>query len=127
MPELDFRDVIAGPLRVVLEYRRTPEDEGPTVRVFGIVGEAEKQVLRFDCFQLDPHYHYDPDGADEVHHMRDEGIEDPAEWTLHRLERDLGEMIRRAGFGSLADRVNRNQIEENLPEIREILLAPALS
>ena len=71
----------AGPLRITVEYRRTEEDEGPTVRVYGTLEGQRKQVLRFDCLVYDPHYHYDPDGTDEQHHMRDEGIEEPTEWT----------------------------------------------
>jgi len=127
MPEQDSREFVVGRLRITVEYRRTPEDEGQAVRVFGMVGNGERQVLRFDCFVDDPHYHYDPDGKNELHHMQDEGIEDPVEWTLHRLERNLAEMIRRAGFGSLADQVDQEQVARLLPAIQDTLLAPAVS
>jgi len=126
MPESDHREIAVGPLRITVEHRRTPEDEGPAVRVFGTVGDREKQVLRFDCFVNEPHYHYDPDGKNELHHMRDEGIDDSVEWTLHRLERNLAEMIRRAGFGSLADRVDARQVAEQLPAIQDALMAPVV-
>lgn len=122
MPEKDHQEFVVRPLRITVEHRRTPDDEGAAVRVFGRVGNQEKQVLRFDCFVIDPHYHYDPDGNNELHHMNDEGIVDPVEWTLHRLERNLAEMIRRAGFGSLADQVNQRQVAEQLPLIQEALL-----
>lgn len=124
MPEPDSREFMVGPLRLAVEYRRTLEDEGPSVRVFGVVGGQERQVLRFDCFSVDPHYHYDPDGRNELHHMRDEGIEDSTEWTLHRIERNLSEMIRRAGFGSLADQVVPKQVAEHLAGIRDSLPVP---
>ncbi len=126
MPETEPRVVVVGPLRIAVEFRKTQEDEGPTIRVFGMVGSAERQVLRFDCFVEDPHYHYDPDGRDEQHHMRDEGIEDAAEWTLHRLERNLAEMIRRAGFGALADRVDERHVTDSIPALQEALLASAV-
>ena len=126
MSELDGRTLVIGPLRITTEYRRTPDDEGPSLGVFGRVGDSERQVLRFDCFVEDPHYHYDPDGRDEVHHMRDEGIDDALEWTLHRLERDLAGMIRRAGFGPLADRVDERLIADSVHLIQETLAAPAV-
>ena len=126
MPDKDLREFVVGRLRITVENRRTLDDEGPAVRVFGTVAKREEQVLRFDCFMDDPHYHYDPDGNNELHHMRDEGIEDPIEWTLRRLERNLAEMIRRAGFGSLADQVDHRQIARLLPSIQEALLVPVL-
>jgi hypothetical protein len=127
MPESEPREFVIGPLRITIEHRRTCDDEGPSLRVFGQVGNRERQVLRFDCFVADPHYHYDPDGRDEVHHMRDEGIDDTTEWTLHRLERNLRSMIRRAGYGSLADRVDESLVAEHVPSIHEGLFAPAVS
>ena len=121
MPDPDAQQLVVGPLRIAVEYRRTADDEGMAIRVIGIVGRQEKQVLRFDCFQNDPHYHYDPDGRDEQHHMRDESIGDPAEWTLHRLERNLAEMIRRAGYGTLADQVDAQTLARHMPAIREAM------
>jgi hypothetical protein len=121
MPDRDVQEFRAAPLRITTESRRTADDEGLTIRVFGTVGDRERQVLRFDCFQNDPHYHYDPDERDEQHHMRDESIDDPMEWTLHRLERSLAEMIRRAGYGTLADQVDTAAVARLLPVIREAL------
>jgi hypothetical protein len=126
MPEKQHQEFAVGPLRITVEHRKTPDDEGPAVRVFGFVGNQEKQLLRFDCFLDDPHYHYDPDGKNELHHMNDEGIVDPVEWTLHRLERNLSEMIRRAGFGSLADQVERTPVAEQVLPIQEALMVVAV-
>ena len=122
MPDKDYREFVVGPLRITVEHRGTPDDAGPAVSVFGLVGNREKQLLRFDCFANDPHYHYDPDGKNELHHMNDEAIVDPVEWTLHRLERNVPEMIRRAGFGALADQVDSTRVAEHLPSIQEALM-----
>ena len=118
MPELAAQEFVAGPIRITVQYRHTQDDEGPAVRVLGRVGESERQLLRFDCFQRSPHYHYDPEQSDEQHQMKDEDIRDPVEWTLHRLERDLSEMIRRAGYGELADQVDPQLVAEQLHRIR---------
>lgn len=124
MPETSVHEFRMGSLRITVGHSRIAGDEGPTVRVYGTVAGRERLVLRFDCLQDDPQYHYDPQGADELHHMRDEGIESPLEWTLHRLERNLPEMIRRAGYGELADQVDPSQVAEHLPAIREALWVP---
>ncbi len=126
MAESDSREFALGPLRVIVEYRRTDVDEGPSIRIYGTEAGQLRQVLRFDCFVDDPHYHYDPDGGDELHHMRDEGIEEPVEWTVHCLERNLSEMIRRAGFGMLADQVKRSPMEQHIAVIRETMMAAAV-
>lgn len=124
MPELAAHEFVAAPLRISVEYRRTADDQGPAVRVFGRVGEKERQVLRFDCFQKSPHYHYDPEQSDEQHRMKDENITDPLEWTLHRLEKNLGEMIRRAGYGELADQVDPELVGAHLEAIRQAMFSP---
>ena len=124
MSDLGVQQFLADPVRITVEYRRTPDDEGPAVRVFGKVGNQDKQVLRFDCFQNSPHYHYDPEGSDEQHHMEDESITDPVEWTLHRLERNLADMIRRAGYGELADQIDPKLVAEHMEAIRDAISSP---
>jgi len=119
------REFVAGPVRITVQYRRTIDDEGVAVRVFGKVGDEERQVLRFDCYQNSPHYHYDPHGTDEVHQMADEDITDPIEWTLNRLERNLADMIRRAGFGQLADQIDPSLLAPQMPAIREAIVEAA--
>ncbi len=65
---------------------------------------------------------FHPQGRDEVHQMADEDISDPIEWTLNRLERSLADMIRRAGFGELADQIDPSLLAPQLPAIREAIL-----
>ena len=67
--------------------------------VFGTVGGSERQLLRFDCFEKDPHYHYDPDGRDEVLHL--DATSDTVSWAAHHIERNLAVMIRLAGYPDL--------------------------
>jgi len=122
MPDPALRDYVAGPVRITVQYRRTFDDEGVAVRVYGKIGREDRQVLRFDCLRNSPHYHYDPQGKDEVHQMADEGITDPIEWTLNRLERSLADMVRRAGFGELADQIDPSLLAPHLPAIREAIL-----
>ena len=51
----------AGPVTFGLEYRilRGGEEEGLCIHVYGndLPGH-DKELLRFDCFKVAPHYHY---------------------------------------------------------------------
>src|SRR5437867_5869355 len=59
--------VAAGPLTFVVEHRTVVQDGveagGPTVRVLGAADEHE--YLRFDMFNMNPHYHYEPPAEKE--------------------------------------------------------------
>ncbi|HID22485.1 MAG TPA: hypothetical protein EYP14_08795 [Planctomycetaceae bacterium] len=121
MPDPALREYVAGAIRITVQRRCTTDDEGVAVRVYGRIGQEERQVLRFDCFRNSPHYHYDPQGKDEVHQMADEDITDPIEWTVNRLERSLADMVRRAGFGQLADQIDPSLLATQLPAIREAI------
>lgn len=116
-----LRTVTVGPLQLVFEHGRDIDDEGLIVTVKGRVGDHETSVLEFYCFQNDPRYVYAPGKRDEVHHARDEGIEDMAEWTRHRLVKDLPDMLRRAGFGELADQVDTEELAKRLEALDELI------
>ena len=49
------------------------------------VGDEEVQLLRFDCFDNDPHYHYDPDGKNDMHHLSRDEVPDPLGWSLEQF------------------------------------------
>jgi len=93
------QDFPAGTLRFNLENRAAGDDGGPAIRVYGPTPEAqsERQLLRFDCFRRDPHYHYDPDGRDEHLLLAGADAADPVSWSLTQLRENLPEMVRHAG------------------------------
>jgi hypothetical protein len=103
-------------------------DGGLSVYVFG-TGDLEGDLLRFDCFAVEPHYHYQYVGLtndDVPEHQRIAGRAesvvrqgrwyqipfDPAangdmfEWTMSRLRTRLPEMLREAGADDLASAVD---------------------
>ncbi len=116
-----IRSVVAGPIRIVLEYARELDDEGPVISVWRHGGPSEARLLEFYCFAHDPRYVYAPEGKNEVHHAKDEEIGDMLEWTLHRLQRDLPDMLRRAGFGELAAQVDQQAVARQLATLHEAL------
>jgi hypothetical protein len=92
-----------GPLRVVLELRSVGGDGGPSIQVFDDAGGG-RQVLRFDCFRKEPHYHYAPDGKDEIVALDAAANGDPFEWAL---EPPRSRRAGRAGPGPAPRRLRR--------------------
>ena len=56
-----------GGVELHVDKRNFGSDGGPSVRVYGEVDGENVQLLRFDCFRKDPHYHYDPSGKNDQH------------------------------------------------------------
>ena len=111
----------AGGLRLVVEYRRFGGDRGPAIRVFGEVEGRPVQALRFDCFEDDPHYHYDPEGRNFQLHLNPETVSDPLAWSLGELGLNLRTMLRTAGYDQLAQQVDPAAVAEALPRVKTAL------
>jgi hypothetical protein len=107
MSETTSERIEAGGVVFDVEYRVFGGDRGPAVRVFGDVDGRSVQLLRFDCFEKDPHYHYDPDGKDFHLHLNPETVPDAVAWTLGELRLNLPVMIRAAGYPGVAEKLDR--------------------
>jgi cystathionine beta-lyase len=75
-------------------------DGGPTLR---ICAADETELLRFDCFRRDPHYHIGHlgdlgDGAGRDEPVAFGPVPDPVSWTLTELRDRLDEYLKRAGY-----------------------------
>ena len=78
-------------------------EQGPSVHVFGDVDGVEEEILRFDCFDQTPHYHYGFSYIDQPQVMIDPAATgDPLEWVCGRIETRLAEMLEKAQAGHLA-------------------------
>ena len=96
-----------------LEYRDLKSDQ-----VLGDVDGEEVELLRFDCFDHQPHYHYGPRKRNE-RLMLDQTTEgDPLEWTLQQLARRLPAMVERAGYEDLARGIEVESMGATLEELR---------
>jgi hypothetical protein len=95
------REITAGGVCLKIDYRQSGGDRGPSVRVYADVDGRPAQLLRFDCFEQDPHYHYAPEGEDDLRKLdpvevpdprparRQPGVDDP-----HRRVRECGRPCR---------------------------------
>lgn len=117
MPDSSAREIAAGGVRFLIDYRRFGGDQGPSVRVYAEVEGRPVQLLRFDCFDKDPHYHYDPEGQDDHRKLDSQEVPDPVAWTLAQLAGNLVSMVRTAGYDEIAERIDAEAVEEAVSQI----------
>jgi len=114
-------NIHAGGLNFRLEYRYFGGDRGPAIRVTAPVEESEVELLRFDCFEKDPHYHYDPYGKNDHRSLDKTEIPDPLSWSLDKIENEVADMVRTAGYPEVADKVNMQEVSDVVPQLRTTL------
>jgi len=104
-----------------VEYRNTRTDRGPSLQVLGEVDGQRVQLLRFDCFEHEPHFHYDPDGTNNRIFLNTTRVSDPIVWSMDYLRGNFASLIRIAGYGRLADRLDEAALAGILPGVEKAL------
>ena len=106
-----------GPISFSYVYRDLMWDQGVGIHAWAEVDGKEVEVLRFDCFDQEPHYHYGPENRDErlVLDKTTEG--DSLEWALAQLRERLPDMVRRAGYDQLAEEIEAADVTPTLDEL----------
>jgi hypothetical protein len=104
-----------------VEYRNTAHDRGPSLQVLGEVDGKRVQLLRFDCFEHEPHFHYDPTGKNNRIFMNTTRVSDPISWSMDYLRGNFASQIRIAGYGRLADRLDEAALAGILPGVEKAL------
>ena len=108
----------SGSITFRLGYRDLMSDQGVGINVMGEVDGEPVELLRFDCFDHEPHYHYGPEKKDE-RLMLDRTTEgDSLAWALGQLETRLPQMVERAGYKELARQVDLEALAPTLAELR---------
>jgi len=111
-----------GALRFNVRYSNTRTgDRGPSLRVYGNVEDKPVQLLRFDCFEQDPHFHYDPDGKNNLLRMDKANVSDPIAWSMDYLRGNVASLVRIAGYSALADQVDEAALAAALPTVEKAL------
>jgi hypothetical protein len=110
-----------GGLRFNVRYSKTNADRGPSLRVYGDVEGKPVQLLRFDCFEQGPHFHYDPEGKNNQLRMDKSKVSDPIAWSMDYLRGNVASLIRIAGQGALADQLDEEVLTAALPTVEKAL------
>jgi predicted DNA-binding ribbon-helix-helix protein len=117
----DTPNLEASGLRFEVEYRNTTTDRGPSLQIQGDVDGKPVQLLRFDCFDHEPHFHYDPDGKDNRIFMNPTRMLDPVAWTMDYLRGNITSLVRIAGYSALADRLDEAALTAALPGVEKAM------
>ncbi len=112
----------AGAVTFGLEYRTLHggDEEGVCIHVYGNEIEGQdKELLRFDCFRVAPHYHYRNAPAKKNERlMLDFTAEgDALAWTLDKIRNRLPIMLLRCEAENIAREVDQRDIDAALPKI----------
>src|SRR3982074_448925 len=112
--------VTTGPITFVVEHRAPVqggvEAGGPTVRVLG--SDDEHEYLRFDMFNVNPHYHYEPPAGQERILMIDTVADgDAISWGMARLRHRLGPMLVAAGARGLVDALDEQWVARAVDDV----------
>ena len=119
--------VTAGPITFVVEHRVVAQDGveagGPTVRVLG--SDDEHEYLRFDLFNVSPHYHYEPPAGEERVLMLDTVAEgDAVSWGMARLRARLAAMLVASGGQRLADALDGEVLARAVDDVESLARTP---
>ncbi len=109
----------AGAVTFALQYRPLMPDQGVSLQVVGKVRGKETELLRFDCFDQRPHYHYDPRGKNERIDMDKTTAGNPIGWTMKQLRTRLPAMLDKAGYKAVAKRLDADQLQTTLDQVEE--------
>ena len=106
MQQKDPIVIDAGAVRFAIRYRdEIMDDQGVGIQVLSDVDGEEQEVLRFDCFDQHPHYHYGPAKTNERLYLDKTTAGNAIGWSLNQLRMRFPEMVSRAGYEDLADRL----------------------
>jgi len=111
----------ASGLRFSVDYRTTSTDRGPSLQILGDVDGQPVQLLRFDCFEHEPHFHYDPQGKNNRIFLNTVKVSDPIDWTIDYLRGNVASLVRIAGYGGLADRLDETALAAALAGVEKAL------
>ena len=117
--------VDAGTLRFGIKYRQElMDDQGIGIEVFSEIDGKEVEILRFDCFDQKPHYHYSPEKENERQNIDKASAGNPLGWTMKQLRTRLQPMIRRAGYEDVANQLDDKEkaalVATKLDEVESI-------
>ena len=118
---LHEREFDIGGLHIMVYYTDAGTNGGPTIRVLGDVAGERTELLRFDSFRKDPHYHC-PASAQQVD-MTAEEAKDALGWSLTQVREHLPAWLEKAGFADVAMRVDAAALRREWTAVRDAALA----
>ena len=114
--------VKAGGVCVEMEYVRRGSDRGLSFEVYGGEGDDAPEVLRFDCFERRPHFHYIGPSSHKVERIDKKTVPDPVRWTLGRIKRELPSLFWKAGHRKLGKEIHQSALARALTKVEKEII-----
>ncbi|MFZ1990937.1 MAG: hypothetical protein WAW96_14330 [Alphaproteobacteria bacterium] len=106
-----------GPLEFALEYRRFAREQGWTIHVYGPRQGRREEILRFDCFDVNPHFHLGWSYLDRMF-VPIPDTDDPLAWALDEMRAHLPQMLLESDAPELAALLDMTAVNAALDELR---------
>lgn len=103
-----------------LHFTASFRGAGATLRVYGPAGGRQTELLRFDDFIDEPHYHVPADGP-QIQFDRD-ALGAPLDWFVEQIRDHLGEILATAGFTDALAVVDLRAVADNAESIKKAML-----
>jgi hypothetical protein len=92
---------------------------GATLRISGRIDGEPKELLRFDDFIEQPHFHV-PADASETFFDRKNG--EPLEWYITQIRDHLDEWLTKAGYQGIIPTVDLTHVSANVDQLRDAMI-----
>ena len=119
--------VEGGGVRVEIDYTRRGSDSGLRFRVYGGDSNEPSELLRFDCFQKRPHFHYFGPGKRKLERIDKKITPCPVPWTIARIKGDLASLVWKAGHRKLSKQIDQRALAKAFARLEEKILQLAHS
>ena len=111
-----------GQLEFVAEYRRFAREQGWTIHVHGPRQGKREEILRFDCFDVNPHFHLGWSYLDRMF-VPIPDTDDPLSWALEELRTHLPELLRESDAYELVVTLDMPLTGAALDQLRDHVIA----
>jgi hypothetical protein len=101
-----------------LRFDVSLREPGATLRVLGEQGDEWVEMLRFDDFVEQPHYHVPAAGPAT---MFDRSLGDPLAWYVAQIRDHLAERLDEAGFQSVLASIDLDEVSQHADEVSEAM------
>lgn len=113
---VDEREWEVGGLGFSVSFR----SPGATLRVYGSVDGERKELLRFDDFVDNPHYHVPAENHPISFDRATLG--EPLDWFVTQIRDHLGDLLTEAGFAEVRDRVDLGAVAADAERVRQAMV-----
>jgi hypothetical protein len=106
-----------------LRFTASFDHRGATLCVFGLVEGQWTEMLRFDDFVDEPHFHAPSPPAGKQIPFDRATLGEPLAWFVMQIRDHLADWIERAGYPGVLDSIDLDEISRNVDRLTDAMVA----